>query len=525
MTSYRNKKLNDAIIKFVRMKEEIASLGRQKTIEYGAAASNHAEMLVMSGQLKEAEEAFLEALQVNRVILAGNNPTMGTFLNSLAEVYRRQGKFEEALETIDESIQVMGKANVKSSVKLAQIIFAKGRILRQMNKLQEASKSFVASYQMMHALKQTENQFTLAILNAQRSVYTDLGQYNGAAILAEMGAKIADSIWGAESLGAASWLLKQGTDLRIIGDHEKAIEVLTRARANYENQEGYPKNHDYILALNNLAMAKFGIGQVDDAVALAETATRLAGELEGTDSFFYATRAQNYAIVLFGKKDHEKASKIFESIMPILEKRLGSKHLEFQKILNDQATNTLSNGQVELAIQQWNRLLSLQEKYVSPSHPLYLSTLQSLINANKQKGNEEAVKSLTAKLAAIQAAGKKGAGKATGDMESNTAQVNQLQVELRERIDQMIKLIEEKDADAIFRELIVPSEFAKMKNGSQFETIKQDFLDTKADPLAKILKSIDVSKATSATDGIVTFKPLDRKIEFQKIDGTWYIKN
>ncbi|WZO98828.1 tetratricopeptide repeat protein [Isosphaeraceae bacterium EP7] len=176
-----------------------------------------------------------------------------------------------------------------------------------------------------------------------------------------------------DPLGVARMQAALGTSQLGLGYAEKAIVLLTKARATFMSRLG-PVHPDTLQAMNMLANAYRAAGKPDRSVALLEEALTKArlGPDHPETLLTMSNLAMGYRSV--GKLD--RAVPLYEEALALTKSRLGPDHPDTIKLMNHLAQGYSSVGKLDRAIPLQEEALA--KARLGPDHPLTLGTMNSL---------------------------------------------------------------------------------------------------------------------------------------------------
>ncbi len=379
-----------AIDKYSMSEKAIENLGLAKSLIYGEVIANKAEAIAMSGDLEKAELAFEVAIQTNDSLLGKFAPTRASIRRSFAELLRQKGKFEKAMGVLVQEAEILAGTHGEISLPVAENRYVQGAFSQRAKQYQIASEHYFATLNLLGKLEQQFSQLALNTFGNLHDLFETVNQTSDAASSALSASKIAGGLYGANSPTVSDWLLISSKGFRQAGKTKEAIDVLMQAKAIYEKAEDYPKIKNYHTCLTALGTLQYSAGETEMGIKLLREAVSLTGKFQGQDSMAYFVAAQNLAVELSKSESRDEAEKIFEDLMPSLEKKLGENDIEYQRVINDRAENLFQNGKLDAALAQWKRLRSLKESSGLQASDEYRQILNRLVEIYIKTKNESA---------------------------------------------------------------------------------------------------------------------------------------
>ncbi|MDB4778387.1 tetratricopeptide repeat protein [bacterium] len=402
MQAFRSQDFAGASSAFQQGIDLLEEIGQRESMAYGEALANYAELLSANGKLDEAETLFVKAIEVNDQLFAKNGSVNANMRRSFSELFRRQGQHERALEVLDEADEIYLATGSENSLDRAISLYLKGLNLHFLHKNDLATTTFMDTIGTLKEIGEGNNPLVPALEQAVYQSYqavTDVTE--PPASVATQAVEIAQSMFGDEHSENINWLNVIAKTKKSIGELENSLAIYQQVKLLLERTAEFEKQVSFVNCLSEMAGLEYRLGKMDQAILLAERATELAEAISGTESMFYANRAQNLSTFYAINGDQEKAEAIFKVLLPYLKKVMGESNVEYLRVLNDRAENFARSEQWQAAIQQWIEIKQLQQGNNQVPKGDCVRILESLQMAYEKTGNEEAENGIKEELKSI----------------------------------------------------------------------------------------------------------------------------
>ncbi len=391
MQAFQSQDFAGASNAFQHAIELLEEIGQLKSMAYGEALANYAELLSANGKLDEAETLFVKAIDVNDRLFAKNGSVNANMRRSFSELFRRQGQHKKALEILNEADEIYLATGNEKSLDRAISFYFKGLNLHFLHEDVLATAIFMDSIGTLEEIGQGNNPLVPALEQAAYQSYQAINDVTEPpASVATKAVEIAQSMFGQELSESIDWLRVIAKIKKSVGELENSLAIYQQVKSLLERNVGFEKQVSFVNCLSEMAGLEYLLGRMDQAIVLAEQATKVAEAISGTESMLYANRAQNLSTFYAINGDQEKAEAIFKVLLPYLKKVMGESNVEYLRVLNDRAENFGRSEQWPAAIQQWIEVKQLQQGNNQVPKGDYRRTLESLQMAYKKTGNKNA---------------------------------------------------------------------------------------------------------------------------------------
>jgi tetratricopeptide (TPR) repeat protein len=209
-----------------------------------------------------------------------------------------------------------------------------------------------------------------------------------------------------EPLVVAAMQLKLGRSLLGLGEADKAIVVLEKARATFRGRLN-PDHPQTLTSMSYLAMAYSDAGKLDLAVPLNEETFKLTKAKFGPDHPDTLASMNNLAVAYRDAGKLYLALSLFEEALELRKKaRLGPNHPDTLTTMNNLADAYRAAGKLDKALPLYQATLKYHQAWLGPEHPHTLASMSHLAEAYQDAGtldlavplHEETVKLANTKL-------------------------------------------------------------------------------------------------------------------------------
>ncbi|RCJ30611.1 NB-ARC domain-containing protein [Nostoc minutum NIES-26] len=248
-----------------------------------ASLNNLAQLYCNQGRYTKAEPLHLQALQLKRRQLGEEHPSVATSLNNLAGLYFFQGRYDEAEPLYLQALQLMRRLLGEEHPSVATSLNNLAELYRNQGRYSEAEPLYLQALQLTRRLLGEEHPDFAASLNNLALLYFRQGRYSKA-----------------EPLHLQALQLKR----RLLGE----------------------EHPDFAASLNNLASLYFSQRRYSQAEPLYLQALQLTRRLLGEEHPDFAASLNNLAGLYFRQGRYTEAEPLCLQALDILERRLGVNH-------------------------------------------------------------------------------------------------------------------------------------------------------------------------------------------------------
>lgn len=176
-------------------------------------------------------------------------------------------------------------------------------------------------------------------------------------------------------------LLEKGKFSEALPLHEKALAIIKKTRGE--------RHRDYAVALNNLGILYWDMGDYEKAEALLQQAVEIRKKVLGERHPEYARSLCNLALVYLETANYEKAEQLLQRTLQIREKVIGKTDPEYAHSLNNLGLLYGRMGQYKKAEASLQEALKIEERVVGKEHADYAECLNNLAQLFKDRGEYE----------------------------------------------------------------------------------------------------------------------------------------
>ena len=332
-----------ALVVFVGL---VAALGidvkfaHSQTKEAGALNAQFTKFY-QQGRYSEALPVAQRILAILEKSLGPDHPSVATWLNNLAEMYKQQGRYADAEPLLKRALAIQEKALGPDHPDVARS------------------------------------------LNNLAGLYKDQGRYADAEPLYRRALAIRERALGPNHPNVATSLNNLAGLYQAQGRYADAEPLYKRALAIREKALG-PNHPNVATSLNNLASLYDNQGRYADAEPLFKRALAIWEKALGPNHPNVATSLNNLASLYQAQGRYADAEPLLKRALAIREKALGPNHPDVATSLNNLAELYKQQGRYADAEPLYKRSLAINEKSLGPDHPdvaTFLNNLAGLYGA------------------------------------------------------------------------------------------------------------------------------------------------
>jgi serine/threonine protein kinase len=191
-----------------------------------------------------------------------------------------------------------------------------------------------------------------------------------------------------------------GMSFSYLGEAQRAAQQFEIARDLCTPQVG--PHHPYtLLSINNLAVAYFGAGRLDEAIPLYEQTLAARRKKLGADHPDTLDSMNNLAIAYRKVGRLDQALPLYEQTLAARQKQLGPGHPDTLASMNGLALAYRASGRLDESLALYEQTLAAHRNVLGPDHPDTHSSMHGLAIAYHAAGRrDEAIKLFEKTLAA-----------------------------------------------------------------------------------------------------------------------------
>ena len=355
------------------------------TDEAGAAWSDAAEILRLTGHLREAAQAF-ERAETQLSKRPKQDLGLATLRYRRAELLRMQGKPSEAL-TLYQQVEAVYVAQYGSNnTAVATCWNAEAEMLRMLGRPQDALPVHDRAVAAFVQAAGAAHPFAATAMQARATSLQALGKY--AQARAEFAAAHAIDLQalGAQHPWTATLANNLGEIERLMGLPADAEVHFRAALQAYEATAGpqHPFTASALVNLGNVVMER---GRDLEAAQLLARARKILADAEGEDHPDMAGVLLMQAELARVQGKPAQAGTLLETALAIREKRQGPMHPDVAYVLDALAGVALERGD-HAAVERWaDRSLAVRGAALGADHPETTRTLLILAQHHVQLGD------------------------------------------------------------------------------------------------------------------------------------------
>ena len=202
------------------------------------------------------------------------------------------------------------------------------------------------------------------------------GQYQQAAITAQVAYSLAEKSFGPNDINTADSLLKLGIVSDALGNTTTAKEYLLGADTILEDKLG-PNHLDVAVVLTNLANVFYEEGNNVKSEHYHLRALKIREQKLGEHDATVAQSMYNLGVLYDDMKNYDKAISLYQNAIEIWNTTLGPEHPYVANALNNLANVYVVEGKFKRATELHKRSLAIRRKIYGNNHP---EVARSIIN-------------------------------------------------------------------------------------------------------------------------------------------------
>jgi len=177
-----------------------------------------------------------------------------------------------------------------------------------------------------------------------------------------------------------------GRVMKEINNYEKAVELLEKCLAVYENVHG--KEHkETALLYNNIGVVMKDKGDFDGAFKMYNKCLAVREKVYGEEHTSTAVCYNNIASVMAQKGDLDGALEMFHKSLVVLEKVYGKDHTTTAESYNNIAEVMRLKGDLDGALKMHYKALAVREKVYGKEHTITASSYNNIAAVMTRKGD------------------------------------------------------------------------------------------------------------------------------------------
>jgi tetratricopeptide (TPR) repeat protein len=299
--------------------------------------------------------------------------------------FRTRDICERYLPQAQQCAQLISEFHL-TQVEAAQIFYELGCYCHQRTQYAQAEIHLEKALQFFEQDLGLNYLETAHCLNAQASLYSDLGNYQKAELLQQRALTILEQFLDPDHGETAAMLDNLGLIYQERGKYSLAEPLYERALAIYKAT--LPPGHSQIThSLNNLATLYQEQGDSQRAEDLFVQVLHMREEALETEHPDIATSLNNLAMFYEEQQNYQQVEALLVRALHIYEHTEGTKHPDVAMVLNNLALLYRKRGHYSQAEPLYLRAQTIYEQVLGPDHPdiaLILNNLGKLYSVQQQ---------------------------------------------------------------------------------------------------------------------------------------------
>lgn len=322
----------------LKLKREAGLTG---TLEYSQSLVELANLLRNRGDFSGSEQAFKEALIVQRA--RSPQLELAMTLTNFANLYYDKNRLQESLALHEEASALVRLANAEGTIADAEVKNGLGLVLQNLNEFEKAEPLLREALSIRERIEGSLHPMAMVSKMNLALFLRTTGHYREAVVLLEQLLPVRRKVLGANHPSVGILLTQLGNLLTLNGEHDRAEKYLQEALTIIESQLG--RDHTrYVAVVRSLGLNEMGRGNY----VAAERYLRLAkiGEIKnfGADSSQLYRTDVMVSRTLRGQAKNQEADALLEAAYAYFEK---NKQADKGRLL-------LEMGRMRLAQYRWD---------------------------------------------------------------------------------------------------------------------------------------------------------------------------
>ncbi|MEM1169609.1 MAG: tetratricopeptide repeat protein [Cyanobacteria bacterium P01_H01_bin.35] len=317
--------------------QKAIALQQELGLEEGLARNlnNLAALYYSQGKYDAAELLFKQVIEIDKIALPENHPSLATELNNLALLYESQGKYEAAEPLLKQAIEIYKIALPENHPDFATLLSNLAELYRSQGKYKAAETLFKQAIEIIKVTLPHNNPDLATFLNNLATLYYSQGRYE-----------------------AAEPLFKE------------AVEVF---------KVTLPPNHPYVAALlSNLAQLYHSQGKYEAAEPLFKQAIEIIKVTLPPNHPDLATLLNNQALLYHSQEKYEAAELLLKQAIEIIKVTLPANHPQRAIQLKNLAGLYYYQGKHEAAELLYKQSIQIDKITLLENHPDFATHLNNL---------------------------------------------------------------------------------------------------------------------------------------------------
>ncbi|MGK7905282.1 MAG: tetratricopeptide repeat protein [Hormoscilla sp.] len=340
--------------------------------------SNRADEFADRGRYDEAETYAQQALDTVRQLSGDNqNFFLATSKNQLALIYRYQGRFPEAEQLYLDALQIAKKMFGNEDTQVAGILNNLAVVYRHQGRFAEAKTLCEEALRMSIRLLGPAHSDVARSLNNLAIICEYQGEFDEAEQLYREALKMSKRFLGEEHPFVAQCLnniavlyMKQSRFPEAEEKHLEALEMRKRI---------FGQEHPHVAqSLHNLASLYEDIGRLFEAESKYLEALQIEKRMLGQDHPDVAATLNNLALIYQAQKRFTEALDKHMEALKIVIAKFGKEHINVASSLNNLALSYQKQGLFPVAEQLHMQCLHMRKRLLGEEHPDVVNSLNNL---------------------------------------------------------------------------------------------------------------------------------------------------
>jgi tetratricopeptide (TPR) repeat protein len=290
------------------------------------------------------------------------------FLDVQANTLDKCGQFKEALPLSERALLLAEKFLKPEDPRIAGFLTSLGNGLNRQGRCEAALSHYQRAVRLIENGTCPNPSFLLTVLNNMALCLTHLGKYQEALELFQRALNLSVETGGQQSYHISSCLYNIGSLLRTQGKYEEAYSFHLRCLKLREKQQGL--NHpDVAKAESSLADLLTTQGKFEEAYPHCERAERILDISVGLDNPTVGVDVlHTKAVLMIHRGELEEALQLYQRILRIQEAAFGPNHSQVAACLTNMGFVHRERGDSGEALPLFQKALSISERALGPHH-------------------------------------------------------------------------------------------------------------------------------------------------------------
>ncbi|KAI9652351.1 MAG: hypothetical protein M1829_001664 [Trizodia sp. TS-e1964] len=350
------------------------------------AMANLASTWQQQGRSNKAEQLYVEVLELQKEVLGPKHPATITAMANLASTWQQQGRPNEAeqlyVEVLELRKEVLGPKHPDTITAMANL----ASTWQQQGRSNEAEQLYVEVLELQKEILGSKHPGTITAMANLASTWQQQGRSNEAEQLYVEVLELQKEILGSKHPGTITAMANLASTWQQQGRSNEAEQFEVEVLELRKEVLG-PKHPDTITAMANLASTWWQQGRSNEAEQFEVEVLELRKEVLGPKHPDTITAMANLASTWQQQGRSNEAEQLYVEVLELRKEVLGPKHPATITAMANLASTWWQQGRSNEAEQLLVEALELQKEVVGTDHPTTLEFIKNLSIMNEKSEN------------------------------------------------------------------------------------------------------------------------------------------